>query len=180
VVRVSPDFATPTFVSVDPGKRQCGVAWWTVQGGLIEAKIVESMVGPIPDEPRARPWRATFDAMAEYLRKSRPLYLVLEVPQIYGAASKWSGDPNDLVDVAAVAGALSITCDRLPATYLPHAWKVSVKKEVMTARIRERWCTEVDRAAVKLPSSKDLAHNVWDAVGLGLHHLRKLGLRPPK
>ena len=56
--------------------------------------------------------------------------------------------------------------------YKPHEWKGTVEKKVMELRIQKHLTTE-ELKIVELPA-KSLAHNVWDAAGIGLKHLKRL------
>ena len=57
------------------------------------------------------------------------LKTVVERPQVYGQR-KWKGDPNDLIGVALVAGAVAALFP--PAKFvLPHAWKGNAPKDVV-------------------------------------------------
>jgi len=60
--------------------------------------------------------------------------------------------------------------------YLPAQWKGQAPKTVITERTK-RALASAELSRVVLPSAASLAHNVWDAVGLGLYHLKKGGRR---
>lgn len=99
--------------------------------------------------------------------------LAIEIPQIY-TQSKLKGDPNDLLKLTLVIGAV---CGMLSPSvkislYKPREWKGQTPKDVMIRRIQNK-ITEYERERVELPSAKSYQHNVWDAVGIGLFHVRK-------
>jgi hypothetical protein len=102
--------------------------------------------------------------------------LVVELPQVYRTGLR-KGDPADLVDLAAMAGAmvgmLDYRVEKL-VVYQPHDWKGNLKKAECERRVRARLSPE-ELAAVTLPERKALAHNVWDAVGIGLRYLNRFG-----
>lgn len=145
------------FVSIDPGKHWCGVAGW-YGGSLVFAGLVKN-----------------FQEVRETVKLFFPdgvATCFVELPQVYPQSPV---DPNDLIAVAFAAGqASAIPGVRLVHTILPREWKGQVKKEVMTARIKSRlYPDESDR--VFLPrAEKTLAHNVYDAIGIGLKVLGRL------
>ena len=101
-----------------------------------------------------------------------PFVVRIERPQIYPHSK---GDPNDLIDIAIFCGEAAYAFRAYEVEFvLPHAWKGSVPKKVMTDRILNR-LTAVERQIVEAcgcPKSK--IHNVLDAVGLGLWRLKRL------
>jgi hypothetical protein len=99
---------------------------------------------------------------------------IIELPQHYGQNSK--ADANDLIGVAAVAGAYAAVSP-VPVTFVrPAQWKGQVSKTAMEARIIAA-LTETSRAtAARLIGSmnKSLRNNAWDAIGLALYGMGKL------
>jgi hypothetical protein len=166
-------------ISIDPGLHGCGVAWWA-SGRLARASYV---VGSPKHMRDALAWRNTvryFDVLVP-----KPDVCVIEFQQIYDTAHSIRS-ANDLLQLAAVVGGIAAV---MPATtkvfiYKPAQWKGSVKKSVTKNRLREYKLSEDELACVSLPDSKDDATDVWDAVGIGLKHLEKVGLRvatkPPR
>lgn len=104
---------------------------------------------------------------------SRPDEVVLEFPRIYpkGRGASDNVDPNDLLWVAAVAGAL---CTLGPSvTYYPSDWKGQSKKE-KTLRIVLQACNPAERAVIESVQGAK-RHNAVDAVGIGMYHLKRIG-----
>jgi hypothetical protein len=178
---------TPTpacpLVTLDPGIRGCGLAMVDSTGELAHAAYVRnplkrggdgaaiaSMVGALEEILHVWvPWSSSWDKVR--------WAVAVEMPQIY-TAGKGKGDPNDLLPLMGVVGGLvsmrkwdSIT------TYRPRAWKGTINPDILTARICTRapgallTCAEFERADKVCAS---LAHNMWDAVGIGLHHFGRL------
>lgn len=148
-------------VAVDPGLRACGFAsFW--QGVLIWAQYVENAY---QGDDRVEMWRGAQVAFQRL--EVAPDMIVVEKPQIY----QRSPDPNNLVDLAIVAGmAVGSWPGAKAYAYWPHEWKGTVPKDVMIERIRS-WLTPAELSTLPaLPKGK--LHNVLDAVGLGIHHLR--------
>jgi len=159
------------FACIDPGLHHCGVALFSDQGELLDARLIDERGDP------QHPYRGMIFAVADHVSTNARLQsveLVIERPQIYRNSP---ADPNDLISLAVVIGGLLAVIPRgRPAmTYLPRDWKGQVPKEVTEQRCRIRLSSaELQKFKEKRMS---LAHNVWDAVGLGMHHLRVRGIR---
>lgn len=182
-------------LSLDPGIRGCGLAIF-FNGQLAEALYV-------PNPMRKGGDIAAVAAMAAELvdhvafkwgNAPGPIYMIVERPQIYRDA-KQKGDPNDLPPLYAIAGALAGALEqRGPiaslAEYLPREWKGTLDPEEMARRVRER-LSWGEFAKVQFPSNTCdkcrthltdsdcakttcLAHNIFDAIGIGLKKLGRL------
>ncbi|MCP3104638.1 hypothetical protein LZ198_37820 [Myxococcus sp. K15C18031901] len=170
-------------VALDPGLRECGVALFDLDTGEL---LVAGM--PTNFESKARglaAWASMATATAAFVSsfleplraagEAVAIVVVSECPQVY-TAGKSKGDPNDLIELAGVvgrvAGALGATSER---SVLPREWKGTLNGDVMVERIKsrldERPC---EHLRVQLPRAQDKQHNVWDAVGIGLHVLGRL------
>lgn len=100
--------------------------------------------------------------------------VVVEIPQVYKLALS-KGDPNDLIDVALVAG-VCLACAPIGIPVRPREWKGQVDKAVMTARILANAPRE-DREKLEYIKPKSLVHNVIDAYGLGRWYLAREGTK---
>jgi hypothetical protein len=161
-------------LSCDPGKHSAGLALWARTGPsstweLQAAKLEEF------DHP------SEIAAAAVSFGGGR-FCVAVEVPQVYAAGFS-RGDPNDLIDITLVAGAVLGTGDRTSIWFRPREWKGQVDGDVMITRIRSK-LTQVELDRVRLPTKRDgksvretVAHNVWDGVGVGLHAIKKLKLK---
>lgn len=98
-------------------------------------------------------------------------YLILELPQVYQRGIS-RGDPNDLIQLAALVGTIQARFRVATTVYLPREWKGQVPKEIIEARAKGNLSAS-ELSKVEVPA-KSLAHNVWDAVGLGLVYLTRL------
>lgn len=166
-------------IAVDPGIRGCGVAVFDWSSGAVYSELAKAEYvrnSSVPDAP-ARALAAVLMAYA-VMTAVGPVreddQVVLEWPRVYwsrirsGAAR---GDPNDLLPLAAVCGALATR--GVPHCYAPSEWKGQLPKDVCRGRVRAR-LNAAEREvldAAERAAGKSLAHNVADAVGLGLHHL---------
>lgn len=154
-------------VCIDPGKKLCGVSMFSDRGYLLRAELV-----------RADDVVTLADGVAEAVKKNRienRLVLAYEMPQVYMSDP---GKAKSLFPLAVTDGAVAYALrPNEIVEYKPHDWKGSVDPDVMTKKIKERWMTAADHKAVVIPSAKSLAHNIYDAVGIGIYHLRRLGVR---
>lgn len=136
-------------VSIDPGNNS-GIAVWD-DGVLVQAYLVQD------SSPSAQ---------------CMGVDTVVEVPRIY-PTGKGKGDPNDLIKVAFVAGRLTAGAQRVIRVF-PYQWKGQVDPDVLEQRILTR-LTDQERGRIPtLPRST--SHNVTDAIGIGLHHLGRMGV----
>ncbi len=152
-------------LAIDPGLRACGCAYF-VDGRLSRAELVKN-----PEKKARGPGahHQMANAVGQWiftLRPSTRIALVLEYPRIYPKASQQKGDPNDLLELAGVDGALVSWI--IPDTvqhYFPAEWKGQVPKPIMLERIRAK-LTSIERGNCY---SQD--HNTFDGIGIGLYFL---------
>lgn len=95
--------------------------------------------------------------------------LVCERPQIYQRVTgKSKGDPNQMLGMVGVLGALKVLLDTPVTSYLPAEWKGQTPKKTMCRRILSYLST---REKKLVPRSDDAI----DAVGVGLKYVGRLG-----
>jgi hypothetical protein len=163
-------------LAVDPGLRGSGVALFDeTTKALLRADYVK---GSLKGE-RAEAWGAMRDAVWTWAEPWRvDLRLVIEFPQVRQRgsqrASKRGTDPNDLIQLAAVVGAIvSMRSLKGIVVRLPEEWKGQVPKEVHHQRAMGRLSVA---ELTRLPKqAKSIFHNTMDAVALGLTELGRLG-----
>ena len=171
-------------LSVDPGKLKVAYARWDLDTCLL---LGAGLIVRKPDvaEERVDQWKLMGQTFWAILSVNRfPLTgqlqeydLVAEIPQVYTGPQ--AEDRNDLIDLAGVVGAISASplITSVQWSPLPREWKQQIPKEVTQQRVDKRLSAE-EKAKIKWPA-KSLAHNVYDAIHLGLVYLEREGLRMP-
>ncbi len=154
-------------VAIDPGMRGCGVALF--RDGLLEQG---TYVAGHDNAQRSAAWLAMVGAVRDFIGARRVSHLVVELPQVYIQA-KSKGDPNDLIQLAAIVGGLCVVFEGAPQKiYLPAEWKGQVPKEIVHARAMQRLSDdEQGRISCR---KKALMHNAKDAVAIGLKFLGRM------
>lgn len=147
-------------VSLDPGLRGSGVAWFNAQGQLVRTDYVRN-----PEKTGNGP-----QAWTGYLRvalwEDAVWHFISEIPQVYRAGAS-KGDPDDLIQLAGVVGVFSSIFRA--TTHLgvkPREWKGQVPKDVHHARL-VKTLTPEEMAMVERAAPPSLRHNVLDAIGIG-------------
>ena len=154
---------------VDPGLRGCGVAEF-LGGTLVRAAYVKNTLAS------GRGYKAHAGMSQEiYYWVGAPVVdlFLIEMPRIYPGLAQQKGDPNDLLDIAGVGGAIAGIFEEYGIeSVFPSDWKGQVPADMMTERIKRALTQEEKAKAEKCAAS--LAHNMWDACGIGLHRLGRL------
>jgi len=147
-------------VSLDPGLRGCGLAYWNEDGSLAHVAYVRNTVKQ-GDGPRA--WTGY---QSTYIWNRRTAYFISEVPQVYRVGAS-KGDPDDLIQLAGVVGVFSMLIQSdVRMGVKPREWKGQVPKDVHHARL-VKTLTPEEMAMVEAAAPPSLRHNVLDAVGIG-------------
>ena len=169
--RYEPDAPPPVMVAIDPGLNHCAMSTW-VGDKLQAACLVRQKYEPGME--RADKWRIIGKAVGSLIPAGADL--VIEVPQIYTRQHS-KGDPNDLIDIAGVAGAIigAAPARSVEWSPLPKEWKGNLPKEVTAQRVMNALRPDEHKAIQPCPPS--LMHNVYDAIHLGLVYLKREGLR---
>lgn len=160
-------------IAIDPGVRMCGYAIFNKRK-LAEAGIVRTKY----DNLYSQVFVLT-NLLSNEIIYSKPCVepfnnFVIELPVVYDKKQQ-KGDPNDLIRLAFVAGAITrgLCGSHFPRalTPTPREWKGTLKKEIHHERIK-RACPEAEPIALK--TAKTYRHNVYDAIGLGLWALERI------
>ena len=157
--------SVPLLIAVDPSVSASGVAIFE-DGELASAWLVQ-----------ATDWRQMVLSIASSVRREFPngwddFDLVIERPQIYVRKTKRY---DDIMKIMLVVGGLGVAFRDVSLTlYLPQQWKGNVKKEVVVERVEKRLKESGELSRLRLPKAKSLRHNVFDAAGMGLFHLKRV------
>jgi len=146
-----------TLLSIDPG-RCTGWAYW-VDSSLTACGVTEVGANPCP-------------AVSTLLNGCQAL--IVELPQVYRAAES-KGDPNDLIQVAVEVGRWverGTVCGSRVRLVRPAEWKGQTPKEVHHRRVQRALGAQELARLPDLPKTK--AHNMMDAIGLGLWQLERM------
>jgi hypothetical protein len=152
-------------IAIDPSVRCTGRARFR-GGALIEVSIHLA---------RNLPEAVAIPALHGPAVSSYPY--VIEFPRAY-SATRSKADPNDLLAVAAVAGAWAARGAAAgPVRFVaPSEWKGQTPKAVCAARVRAA-LEPAERAtldAALAEMTTHLHHNALDAVGIGLFHFGRM------
>lgn len=157
-----------SFIAVDPGLRGCGCAIFLGRR-LGHAGYVE---GPLLTGRGPEVWRFMAHEIVRWMgERGGPVNaLVAEVPEIYPGMPKT--DPNDLIDLAGVVGAIAGVLKVPSQFYLPRQWKGQIPKSVGTLRALAA-LDDAERERVEPAPRKSLDHNTADAIGIGLFNVER-------
>lgn len=164
-----------SYLAVDPGLRGCGCAVFSGADTAFRLERAGYVVGPETAGRGPEVWRQMGRVVKKWWLGGYgvfdpsvpPWTLVAEVPEVYPGMPKT--DPNDLIDLAGVVGAIAGALDLPTHFYLPRQWKGQLPKGVGVLRALAHLSDE-ERKRVEPAPMKSLDHNVADAVGIGLFH----------
>ena len=188
-------------LSVDPGVNFCGAALFNPGGTLVAAKAIRGS-GFKNDIAGLRKVAVDLYQWADFTAKRAWIdgrcglgvsVLAMEWPQVYAGRQRGRKDPNNLLPLAALDGAIATKFFDTStfALYLPHDWKGSKKANPTARWVLSRLSNEeraqvedldAFEAALAIAESENedvghYVHNTVDAIGIGLHHLGRLGKR---
>lgn len=138
-------------LACDPGKHAVGLSVWD-DGKLLFVEYCEFL---------------THAELAVDLAEWAPDVVVCEVPQVYPGFREQ--DPNDLIEVALVAGVCLASALKAIAVR-PHAWKGGVPKNIHNTRVLAK-LDDAGRALVAAVKPASKRHNAIDGVGIGQWYL---------
>ena len=152
-------------ICIDPGAKKAGVALFETSGKLMTAWLAEG-----------KDWRDTADCVMRRLPVSavNVSAVVIEKMQIYESTPL--AHANDCITLSLTAGRVTGLFSGWVGDntfeYTPRTWKGQVPKGIHIERIKEE-LTDPETRRLQLPKDKKKQLDVWDAVGIGLYHLRK-------
>ena len=160
-------------VSIDPGLRLCGLAIFT-DGVLTTAVLVkawEKLEGPEAYRTMAQAIQATV--------RDVPTAVAIETPQQYHGSPAPRSRVQALEGVVGAIAAVFAPYGPTVVHYLPREWKGQLPKPVAFQRVLGRLSVEELNVEPRLLDVKLAPTSQWghvvDAVGIGLHHLGRLG-----
>ena len=167
-----------TLLAIDPSLTATGVAHFTTDvTGMMVLDRASLASAPAADSLALR-----CDMMVKSVRKESyhhslaiAHYVVIEKPRIHVATRGGKADPADIIKLAILCGALAQHYIETGAEVIfvePAEWKGQTPKDITTERSKAA-LTDREQQRVVLPGAKSLAHNVWDAVGIGLWFARR-------
>jgi hypothetical protein len=144
-------------LTLDPGSKKAGVALFEMTGRLTAAWLATG-----------ENWKNTADAVLDGMPVSavNVSQVAVEKMQIYDSTPL--AQANACIILSLMAGRVGgLFRHAKPFEYLPGTWKGQVPKKIMVERIRKKLTAgETGRVRGKQ------YHDVWDAIGIGLYHLR--------
>ena len=158
-------------LSIDPGARGCGCAWWMWFGEewtLLHARYATGAEGRGETGPVE--WLAATEAVEaasrDVLGALRPDVVAVERMQVY---TRSRGDPRDLLALSAIGGSLFRAFrDARPVGPLPREWKGQVPRDVMGARVEKKVRDRGWWERIALPRRKTHLNDVLHGIGVGL------------
>jgi hypothetical protein len=166
-------------LAIDPGIRGVGAALFDDKELQAAAYVMnnphERGDGPFACVEMARAVNVWLGRVIVNLHLCNLSDVVIEWPQVY-TQGKLKGDPNDLLPLVGVGVAIcALAPNAFYHAYKPREWKGQAPKEVTHNRAKGALSVPEFRIlfdAEKAAGSK--AHNLIDAVALGLFHLGRL------
>lgn len=163
-------------LAIDPGIK--GLGW-----ALFEHRQL-ARCGVVPEFPRVAyqapdlgdlcSWASV--KVSEALGGAKADAVAVERMRHYPGSSHNDAKANDLLDIQAIGAYVAGACAVFGTGvhyYAPQEWKGSTPKAVMGRRILAALTPHEAGIAAQIQGSK--AHNATDAIGIGLHHLARLG-----
>lgn len=167
-MKAASDLTIGHVVAVDPGIRGSGVAIF--RGNALHwAGYVSN---PCAGNDAFAASRMAHAITEDVLQRVVGVHVVcFEMPVVRDTRHS-KGDPNDLLPLAAINGALcGCWCSVRLVQYKPEEWKGQAPKDTMNARTLSR--LSADELA-RIQDAGALSHNVYDGIGIGLHFLGRL------
>ncbi len=171
-------------LTIDPGiSAKSGTGWACFDGGTLPlaSRLLKAGIAiASPEQTLPEKCRGIIETVTKGLQGAGaicPDVLLIEHMVVY-PMPRMKGDPNDLIDLAVLEGAFLAMPVPTAGTRLieARAWKGQVPKKILQKRIESKLRPE--ELATFLACTKgvnaDRLHNVWDAVGIGLHWLGRL------
>lgn len=176
------------WISVDPGKKGCGVAYWCSDAlvcGRFVAVEDPSLDGParwyalaevvlsVPDKLRVTIQKEVLSSPGQWVNTA-----IVETMKVYVLGR---ADPADLLDLQGVAASVAaVAAERgaRPVGVLASTWKKQVPRNIMGARIEAEVARRGWSDRIESPSRATHRNDVLHAIGLGLYALQAGLVKP--
>jgi hypothetical protein len=175
-------------LAIDPGVRGCGIALFDGHVLSLARYVKNSSVAEasLPAVVRGMAQSVCGALAVRGVLTSHVRHLVVEWPQVYQGAKQKGRDPNDLLALSAVDGAIAALFPTAICTrYLPREWKGQVPPNECARRIVARLSLDergrvdrlaefhaaLERAIVLRKEVGGTDHNTIDAIGIGLKQI---------
>lgn len=158
----------PVVIAIDPSVSSTGAAIF--RDGALAAAF---HVGLNPGNPlgMARLVERRVDDFFRYVHLERDsAQVVTEQGQIYEHGKK--APDEDVLTLHAAAYAIVGRLDLPYTAYTASQWKKQLKKDMVIERVQKRLSLDELRA-VDLPPAAAARTDVWEAIGIGLVHIRR-------
>ena len=161
---------------VDPGTWDVAVARFNDKGEYDVAHLLRSKSGTLAD--RITDMVQQFSDLPVF-RSGTLCRIVVEIPKVRDRRhQKKKVDPDDLIRLSVVGGAF-LAFGRPGVIRRPEEWKAQLPKGVCRTRLTDILSKEELRTFKTdlAQHPEGLQHNMWDALGIGLHDLGRFILR---
>lgn len=158
-----------TLISIDPGFGYRGGTGYTLWH---DSRFVKAGLAKSEAEDLTERITAIFAQVSAAVGTAEEV--VIEKPRSY-KLDKQKGDQNDLIDLAIVVGRMLPLGTKKMTLVEPATWKGQVPKDVIKLLVLGKLDGEEPDELKKCLQgiTPGTQHNVYDAVGIGLHHLRR-------
>lgn len=158
-------------LAIDPGVSLKGGTGYALfeHGALLHVGLATPSAARLED----RIAEISHEIQRDCARYGERSEVVIEKMKVYSFA-KQKGSQGDIIDLAHLGGAL-LHLARTAVLVEPAGWKGQVPKDVVQGLVEAR-LTETENEVLLLglePVARSRRHNVYDAVGIGLWHLKR-------
>ena len=173
----------PTIAAIDPSLRDTGVVVLraplpTSRHRLVHAGLCQSSAES--DELLSERCNVMVSLTKQRIGDvlfTNPHAVLIELPRIHVVTRGGKADPADIIRLATLVGAFAqywTMQGSVVRLIEPAQWKGQTPKDITLSRCRA--ALEPDELQrVELPRAASKAHNVWDAIGIGLWSVGRYG-----
>lgn len=160
-------------LAIDPGLAITGGTGYALFHGTPAGLVTAGLARPFAEKLEGRIREISLEVQRRCAPWGERDEVVIEKMKVYEFA-KQKGAQGDIVDLAHLGGALTALARRSRLVE-PASWKGQVPKDVVKGLVEARLSAEelatLEACLAGIAPSK--RHNVYDAAGIGLWHLRR-------